>query len=129
MAKAYSRYVCQVCGKVSSQSFGRCPACDSWDSMVEEVVEPEVSHSARAVRGLATPSRAWPKLKAKTRGTRAGAHAGICRRCWAGIVPGSVVLIGGDPGIGKSALTLPMAMELAGQNVVLYVSGEDRNAR
>lgn len=41
MAKAYSRYVCQVCGKISSQAFGRCPACDSWDSMVEEVVEPE----------------------------------------------------------------------------------------
>ena len=68
MAKAYSRFVCQVCGKVSSQAFGRCPACDSWDSMVEELVEPEHSHSARAVRGLNASSQ--PRRLADIEGER-----------------------------------------------------------
>ena len=60
MAKTHSQYVCQVCGKISSRSFGRCPSCDSWDSMIEEVVESEPVSSARAVRGLSgssTPRR------------------------------------------------------------------------
>mgnify|MGYP001161551023 FL=1 len=127
MAKAYSRYVCQVCGKVSSQSFGRCPACDSWDSMVEEVVEPEVSHSARAVRGLNASSQ--PRRLAEIEGEHEERvpvrMQEFARVLGGGIVPGSVVLIGGDPGIGKSTLTLQLAMELAEQNVVLYVSGEE----
>jgi len=127
MAKAYSRFVCQVCGKVSSQSFGRCPACDSWDSMIEEIVEPEANHSARAVRGLNASSQ--PRRLAEIEGEREERvpvrMQEFARVLGGGIVPGSVVLIGGDPGIGKSTLTLQMAMELAEQNVVLYVSGEE----
>ena len=127
MAKAYSRFVCQVCGKVSSQAFGRCPACDSWDSMVEELVEPESSHSARAVRGLNASSQ--PRRLADIEGEREERvpvrMQEFSRVLGGGIVPGSVVLIGGDPGIGKSTLTLQMAMELAEQNIVLYVSGEE----
>lgn len=127
MARAYSRYVCQVCGKVSSQAFGRCPACDSWDSMVEEVVEPESNHSARAVRGLNATSQ--PRRLADIEGEREERvpvrMQEFARVLGGGIVPGSVVLIGGDPGIGKSTLTLQMAMELAERSTVLYVSGEE----
>ena len=127
MAKAYSRYVCQVCGKISSQAFGRCPACDSWDSMVEEVVEPESNHSARAVRGLNATSQ--PRRLADIEGEREERvpvrMQEFARVLGGGIVPGSVVLIGGDPGIGKSTLTLQMAMELAERSTVLYVSGEE----
>jgi len=127
MAKAYTRYVCQVCGKVTSQPFGRCPACDSWDSMVEEVVEPESSRSARQVRGLNASSQ--PKrigeISEQTEERLPVAMEEFARVLGGGIVPGSIVLIGGDPGIGKSTLTLQMAMQLADENVVLYVSGEE----
>ncbi|HQJ32962.1 MAG TPA: DNA repair protein RadA, partial [Anaerolineaceae bacterium] len=57
MAKTYSRFVCQVCGKVSSRAFGRCPGCGSWDSMIEEIVETENEKSAHAIRGLTGTSR------------------------------------------------------------------------
>ena len=127
MAKAYSRYVCQVCGKVTSQPFGRCPACDSWDSMVEEVVEPESSHSARHVRGLNASSqpRRLNEIDGQAEDRLPVAMEEFARVLGGGIVPGSIVLIGGDPGIGKSTLTLQMAMQLAEENTVLYVSGEE----
>ena len=102
MAKAYSRYVCQVCGKVTSQPFGRCPACDSWDSMVEEVVEPESSHSARNVRGLNASSqpRRLSEIDGQAEDRLPVAMEEFARVLGGGIVPGSIVLIGGDPGIG-----------------------------
>ena len=127
MAKTYSRFVCQVCGKVSSRSFGRCPGCDSWDSMVEEIVEAESEKSARAVRGLIGTSRVHTlsEIEGRPEDRLALPIEEFSRVLGGGIVPGSVVLIGGDPGIGKSTLTLQMAMQLAGKHTVLYVSGEE----
>ena len=127
MAKTYSRFVCQVCGKVSSRSFGRCPGCDSWDSMVEEIVEAESEKSARAVRGLIGTSRVHTlsEIEGRPEDRLALPIEEFARVLGGGIVPGSVVLIGGDPGIGKSTLTLQMAMQLAGKHTVLYVSGEE----
>ncbi|MFZ3069942.1 MAG: DNA repair protein RadA, partial [Anaerolineaceae bacterium] len=127
MTKAYTRYVCQICGKVSSQAFGRCPGCDNWDSMVEEIVEPEPSRSARQVHGLSGTSQ--PRRLVDIEGEKEERvpieMEEFARVLGGGIVPGSIVLIGGDPGIGKSTLTLQMAMQLADRNVVLYVSGEE----
>ncbi len=128
MAKSYTRYVCQECGKTASRLFGRCPSCESWDSMIEELVEAEPSAGSKSYsRGLVGSSKARPLADVL------GAQEDrvplqmeeFARVLGGGIVPGSVVLIGGDPGIGKSTLILQMAMELAKDDIVLYVSGEE----
>jgi len=95
--------------------------------MVEEVVEPESSHSARYVRGLNASSqpRRLSEIDGQAEDRLPVAMEEFARVLGGGIVPGSIVLIGGDPGIGKSTLTLQMAMQLADENVVLYVSGEE----
>jgi len=95
--------------------------------MVEEVVEPESSHSARHVRGLNASSQPHrlSEIDGQAEDRLPVAMEEFARVLGGGIVPGSIVLIGGDPGIGKSTLTLQMAMELAEENTVLYVSGEE----
>lgn len=127
MAKSYTRYVCQVCGKTSSRSFGRCPSCESWDSMVEEVVQETPTKAVSKVRGVSGSSQV--KRLAEIEGQKEERvpveMEEFARVLGGGIVPGSVVLIGGDPGIGKSTLTLQMAMQLAEKNTILYVSGEE----
>lgn len=127
MAKTHSQYVCQVCGKISSRSFGRCPSCDSWDSMIEEVVEAEPVSSARAVRGLSGSStpRRLSEIEGDSEERMTLPMTEFARVLGGGIVPGSIVLIGGDPGIGKSTLTLQMTLQMAQENTVLYVSGEE----
>lgn len=127
MAKTHSQYVCQVCGKISSRSFGRCPSCDSWDSMIEEVVESEPVSSARAVRGLSGSStpRRLSEIEGDSEERMTLPMTEFARVLGGGIVPGSIVLIGGDPGIGKSTLTLQMTLQMAKGNTVLYVSGEE----
>jgi DNA repair protein RadA/Sms len=95
--------------------------------MVEKVVEPESSHSARTVRGLNASSqpRRLSEIDGQAEERLPVAMEEFARVLGGGIVPGSIVLIGGDPGIGKSTLTLQMAMQLAEENTVLYVSGEE----
>jgi DNA repair protein RadA/Sms len=95
--------------------------------MVEEVVEPESSHSARNVRGLNASSqpRRLSEIDGQAEDRLPVAMEEFARVLGGGIVPGSIVLIGGDPGIGKSTLTLQMVMQLAEENTVLYVSGEE----
>jgi DNA repair protein RadA/Sms len=95
--------------------------------MVEEVVEPESSRSARHVRGLNASSqpRRLNEIDGQAEDRLPVAMEEFARVLGGGIVPGSIVLIGGDPGIGKSTLTLQMAMQLAEENTVLYVSGEE----
>lgn len=127
MAKTHSQYVCQVCGKISSRFFGRCPSCDSWDSMIEEVVENEPISSARGMRGLSGTStpRRLSEIEGDSEERLALPMSEFARVLGGGIVPGSIVLIGGDPGIGKSTLTLQMTLQMAQDNTVLYVSGEE----
>ena len=127
MAKSYTRYVCQVCGKTSSRAFGRCPSCDSWDSMVEELVQEPSTKTTSQVRGLSGTSqvRRLADIEGQLEDRIPLEMEEFSRVLGGGIVPGSVVLIGGDPGIGKSTLTLQMAMQLADKNTVLYVSGEE----
>lgn len=127
MAKSYTRYVCQVCGKTSSRAFGRCPSCESWDSMVEELVQEPSAKTASQVRGLSGTSqvRRLADIEGQLEERVPLEMEEFSRVLGGGIVPGSVVLIGGDPGIGKSTLTLQMAMQLADKHTVLYVSGEE----
>ena len=129
MPKLYRRYVCQNCGHVAAAAFGRCPSCQAWDSMVEEVVsdEPETLSPGRTVKGLSTNSKPSPigQVKSDREERIPLKMEEFSRVLGGGIVPGSIVLISGDPGIGKSTLTLQVAMQVAENDRVLYVSGEE----
>lgn len=127
MAKTQTRYVCQQCGRVAASYMGKCPQCGSFNSMVEEVVHDESSQKTKAVRGLTGRSVPRP-IGDVSSDAEDRIHLPIgefARVLGGGIVPGSIVLVGGDPGIGKSTLMLQMAMEMSAQKRVLYVSGEE----
>jgi DNA repair protein RadA/Sms len=132
MAKVQTQFVCQQCGRISPVRLGRCPQCGGWDTFVEEILSAPASASAKnAPRGLLT-SRSQPQTLDQISGD---AEYRIpvpieefARVLGGGVVPGSIILVGGDPGIGKSTLMLQMALMMAGANEagkVLYVSGEE----
>ncbi len=125
MAKAKTQYVCQQCGKTAAKPLGKCPQCGAWNSMVAETVVPRKHLKARA--GL--HHGGYPKRLAEIEGDveeRIPLPIGeFSRVLGGGVVPGSLVLIGGDPGIGKSTLVLQAAMQMASAGPVLYISGEE----
>ena len=127
MPKTQTRYVCQECGRVAASYMGKCPQCGSYNSMVEEIIHDEPVAKGTAVRGLT--GRSSPRSIGDVLSDaedRINLPIGeFARVLGGGIVPGSIVLVGGDPGIGKSTLMLQMAMEMAAQKRVLYVSGEE----
>jgi DNA repair protein RadA/Sms len=127
MAKTQTRFVCQQCGRVSASYMGKCPQCGSYNSMIEEIVHAEPPAKASTVRGLT--GRSQPRPIGDVGGdVEERLHlpiAEFARVLGGGIVPGSIILVGGDPGIGKSTLMLQMAMEMGRSQRVLYVSGEE----
>ena len=127
MAKTHTRYVCQECGRATASYMGKCPQCGAFNSMVEEVIHDEPVTKSTAVRGLT--GRSAPRSIGDVSSDaedRINLPIGeFARVLGGGIVPGSIVLIGVDPGIGKSTLMLQMAMEMAATKRVLYVSGEE----
>jgi DNA repair protein RadA/Sms len=128
MPKTHTRYVCQECGRVSASYMGKCPQCGSFNSMVEEIMHDEpVSKGPAAVRGLS--GRSQPRPIGQVDGDQEDRielpMEEFARVLGGGIVPGSIVLVGGDPGIGKSTLMLQMAVQMAARLRVLYVSGEE----
>ncbi|HTN70264.1 MAG TPA: DNA repair protein RadA [Methylomirabilota bacterium] len=128
MPKTLTRYVCQECGRVSAAYMGKCPQCGSFNSMVEEIVHDEpVTKGPASVRGLTGRSQPRPigEIGGDAEDRIPLPMGEFARVLGGGIVPGSVVLVGGDPGIGKSTLMLQMAMEMASRKRVLYVSGEE----
>ena len=127
MAKTHTRYVCQECGRVAASYMGKCPQCGSFNSMVEEVIHDEPVSKGTAVRGLTGRSapRSIGDISSDAEDRINLPIGEFARVLGGGIVPGSIVLVGGDPGIGKSTLMLQMAMEMAAKKRVLYVSGEE----
>jgi DNA repair protein RadA/Sms len=127
VAKVKTQFVCQSCGYRAPKWLGRCPDCDSWNSLVEEqVVEtPEGKRGGWGV-SLAQPPIPITEIKGEE-GERMRTRIGeFDRVLGGGIVPGSIVLIGGDPGIGKSTLLLQVSDRLSREDQrVLYVSGEE----
>jgi DNA repair protein RadA/Sms len=127
MAKTHTRYVCQECGRVAASYMGKCPQCGSFNSMVEEVIHEEPATKNTAVRGLTGRSAPRPisDISSDAEDRIKLPIEEFARVLGGGIVPGSIVLVGGDPGIGKSTLMLQMAMEMAATKRILYVSGEE----
>ena len=128
MAKTKTHFVCQECGRTAPKAMGRCPQCGAWDSMVEEPIETNQTSLNPAQQhgwgGLSIPQKLRDIDDAQEDRIPVPINE-FSRVLGGGIVPGSIVLIGGDPGIGKSTLMLQMTLKMADTNRVLYVSGEE----
>jgi DNA repair protein RadA/Sms len=124
MSKTHSKYVCQNCAYESTRWMGKCPNCEAWNSFVEEVSAPR-TRGRHASNGKPA-STALPITQVPTTAESRSSTAipEFDRVLGGGIVPGSVVLVGGDPGIGKSTLMMQVASSLA-SGVVLYITGEE----
>ncbi len=127
MAKAKSLFVCSSCGYESSRWYGKCPGCEQWNSMEETVRQEEVAAKPNKQRG-GTGASAQLLADVET-GVEIHVHTGMDefdRVLGGGIVEGSLLLIGGEPGVGKSTLLLQICANLSGLGKrVLYVSGEE----
>ncbi|MBU9710837.1 DNA repair protein RadA [Evansella tamaricis] len=129
MVKRKTKYVCQECGYESTKWMGKCPGCQSWNSMVEEF-EAVSTTKKRGFVTSATISSSKPQPITKIEHQleeRYDTHIRELNRVLGGgVVPGSLVLVGGDPGIGKSTLLLQVSGEIAKHKKrVLYISGEE----
>lgn len=130
MAKSRSQYICTNCGKRSPGFLGRCPQCGEFNTMEEVVVEASKTAAAKQNRQPAGTLRAEPQrlheVKAQVEDRYRVPVEEFNRVMGGGIVPGSISLIGGDPGIGKSTLLLEVSALLANSlGNILYVSGEE----
>jgi DNA repair protein RadA/Sms len=123
MSKNMTKYVCQSCGYVSPRWIGKCPNCSEWNTFVEEATKPLRASRKTGVTSKIEPvsfdqieKEDVPRIKTMLNE--------FDRVLGGGVVPGSLILLGGDPGIGKSTLMMQLAIALKDQ-VVLYVTGEE----
>ncbi|HEM5144276.1 TPA: DNA repair protein RadA [Streptococcus suis] len=125
IAKKKTTFVCQSCEYHSPKYLGRCPNCGSWSSFVEEVEVAEVKNERVSLTGEKTRPMKLNKVSSIQVARTKTNMEEFNRVLGGGVVPGSLVLIGGDPGIGKSTLLLQVSTQLSTIGTVLYVSGEE----
>ena len=125
MAKIKKSFFCRNCGQESAKWIGRCPSCGEWNTFVEEVVSRE---NTRGGGYIGTVESARPQAVSEIEHGEYRridlSNAEVNRVLGGGLVRGSLVLLGGEPGIGKSTLSLQLALHSAGLKT-LYVSGEE----
>jgi DNA repair protein RadA/Sms len=124
MAKAKTVYSCTECGAVSPKWQGQCPGCEQWNTLVESVPESGSSSRFAAIGGSAK-LQTLSEIDAREEDRVATGIGEFDRALGGGLVAGGVVLLGGDPGIGKSTLLLQALARLSEAHDVLYVSGEE----
>ena len=125
MARQKTIFVCQNCGYKAPKWLGRCPDCGAWNSLVEELTERDNRDREKRGSFLGRPQRIDTVPLDKEGRDKTGMSE-FDRTLGGGVVPGSLVLIGGDPGIGKSTLILQVVQRLAQQGLrTLYISGEE----
>jgi len=126
MSKTKSVFVCQGCGYIATKWLGKCPDCGEWNTFLEEFEEASSSKAPAMRSSTFTGPVAFNEIDSQAESRFSSGIAELDRVLGGGIVPGSLVLIGGDPGIGKSTLLLQAANSMQQQDtVVLYVSGEE----
>ncbi|WP_096202181.1 DNA repair protein RadA [Bacillus sp. FJAT-45350] len=127
MAKKKTKFICQECGYESTKWMGKCPGCQSWSSMVEELVD--TNPRSRSFVTSSSSDKKAQMITTVTSDTEERINTNMVelnRVLGGGVVPGSLVLVGGDPGIGKSTLLLQVSAQLArNKHRVLYISGEE----
>lgn len=128
MAKLKTTYFCQNCGAQSAKWIGKCPSCNEWNTYVEEVVEKGNDSKTPGIVSTSTQRAAKPQLVSEINLSEQHRitvyDKELSRVLGGGIVPGSLILFGGEPGIGKSTLMLQIAVNMKNLKV-LYVSGEE----
>lgn len=131
MAKSRSSFICQNCGSVTARWQGRCDSCGEWNTIVEELTDSGVGAGPKAARASGKPAQLVPLSGETPNAQRLASGIGeLDRVTGGGFVRGSAILVGGDPGIGKSTLLLQAAAEMARKGgKVIYISGEEAIAQ
>lgn len=127
MAKRKTKFVCQDCGYESARWMGKCPGCQQWNTLVEEIESSNSKHThVKRTGGKVSQPEKITEIKSQKEPRITTMMKEFNRVLGGGIVPGSLILIGGDPGIGKSTLLLQISSQLAKKQLpVLYISGEE----
>ena len=129
MAKIKTKFVCNECGSESPKWMGKCPECGQWNTLVEEVEQKEVQTQKRLM-GILTKPESLMDISNNIEQRLSTGNTELDRVMGGGIVKGSLVLVGGDPGIGKSTLLLQVSNNIAIKGLkVLYISGEESAAQ
>ena len=126
MAKVKTAFFCQSCGAQSAKWIGKCPSCGEWNTYTEEVLEKSIPGKSRfdTRKASASRPRLLTEIEAREEQRFTSANHELDRVLGGGIVPGALVLVGGEPGIGKSTLMLQVALNIRNKKV-LYISGEE----
>ena len=124
MAKAKTVFVCSECGNESPKWLGKCPACNSWNTFYEQKIEKytDTNKVERKINNTPKPLNSYVGQEANRTST---GYLELDRVLGGGLVKGSLILLGGEPGIGKSTLILQLCEKVQGDGNVLYVSGEE----
>ncbi|MGN1318975.1 MAG: DNA repair protein RadA [Lachnospirales bacterium] len=126
MAKIKSRFVCQNCGYETVKWMGKCPDCGSFSSFAEEIAEKTTGRFSSPIKKGSSASKLLNEITATSEDRMSTGMGELDRVLGGGLVKGSLTLVGGDPGIGKSTLILQICQKLGEQNKkILYVSGEE----
>jgi len=128
VSKPKSVYTCSECGGTSPKWLGKCPHCNAWNTLVEGVAEAPSKHRYQSLAG-AQPVATLSEIEASDVDRQPTGIDELDRVLGGGIVAGGVVLIGGDPGIGKSTLLLQALDALSRNMRALYVTGEESGAQ
>ena len=115
MGKVKTAFVCQECGVSAAKWLGRCPDCGAWNTLVEERNAPEAEVRAHSLSSAGSPCP-YPEVSSEAADRRSTGIEEFDRVLGGGLVAGSLVLLGGEPGIGKSTLLLQVASQLAASN-------------
>ena len=125
MAKtAKTIFVCNECGYESAKWMGKCPACNSWNTFFEQKIEKVTENGVKKIKERQEP-KALNTYKGQDVSRTSTGFNELDRVLGGGLVKGSLVLLGGEPGIGKSTLILELCDKIKGEGKVLYVSGEE----